>query len=169
MAWISVNSQGILTSSKTWVKVWFSNHIEVIKNDHLPGKQDPQLSAVKKRANISNNFKGICDIIYYFTNSKKIVIKNSHLNLQIRIDMRNKSIKLLKCKKKIKTTSFNCVGQLLQPAVRDGQNHHILMILKSKSNHLNKGDLKSKSISFWKWWFENRNQNHIENQIILSF
>ena len=37
------------------------------------------------------------------------------------------------------------------------------MILKSKSNHLNKGDLKSKS--FWKWWFEN--QNHIENQIIL--
>ena len=28
---------------------------------------------------------------------------------------------------------------------RDGQNHHMLMILKSKSNHLNKGDLKSKS------------------------
>ena len=26
--------------------------------------------------------------------------------------------------------------------VRDGQNHHMLMILKSKSNHLNKGDLK---------------------------
>ena len=26
---------------------------------------------------------------------------------------------------------------------RDGQNHHMLMILKS--NHLNKGDLKSKS------------------------
>ena len=36
---------------------------------------------------------------------------------------------------------------------RDGQNHHMLMILKSKSNHLNKGDLKSKSKSFWKWWF----------------
>ena len=34
---------------------------------------------------------------------------------------------------------------------RDGQNHHMLMILKSKSNHLNKGDLKSKSKSFWKW------------------
>ena len=31
---------------------------------------------------------------------------------------------------------------------RDGQNHHMLMILKSKSNHLNKGDLKSKSKSF---------------------
>ena len=31
---------------------------------------------------------------------------------------------------------------------RDGQNHHTLMILKSKSNHLNKGDLKSKSKSF---------------------
>ena len=31
---------------------------------------------------------------------------------------------------------------------RDGQNHHMLMILKSKSNHLNKGDLKSKSQSF---------------------
>ena len=31
---------------------------------------------------------------------------------------------------------------------RDGQNHHMLMILKSKSNHLNKGDLKSKSL--WK-------------------
>ena len=28
--------------------------------------------------------------------------------------------------------------------VRDGENHHKLMILKSKSNHLNKGDLKSK-------------------------
>ena len=40
----------------------------------------------------------------------------------------------------------------------------MLMILKSKSNHLNKGDLKSKS--FWKWWFENQNQ--IENQIILK-
>ena len=47
---------------------------------------------------------------------------------------------------------------------RDGQNHHILMILKSKSDHLNKGDLKSKS--FWKCWFEN--QNHIENQMILK-
>ena len=46
----------------------------------------------------------------------------------------------------------------------DGQNHHMLMILKSKSNHLNEGDLKSKS--FWKWWFEN--QNHIENQMILK-
>ena len=33
-------------------------------------------------------------------------------------------------------------------ATRDGQNHHMLMILKSKSNHLNKGDLKSKSKSF---------------------
>ena len=31
---------------------------------------------------------------------------------------------------------------------RDGQNHHMLMIIKSKSNHLNKGDLKSKL--FWK-------------------
>ena len=31
----------------------------------------------------------------------------------------------------------------------------MLMILKSKSNHLNKGDLKSKS--FWKWLFENQN------------
>ena len=38
----------------------------------------------------------------------------------------------------------------------------MLMILKSKSNHLNEGDLKSKS--FGKWWFENQNQNHIENQ-----
>ena len=28
---------------------------------------------------------------------------------------------------------------------RDGQNHNMLMILKSKSNHLNKGDFKSKS------------------------
>ena len=34
---------------------------------------------------------------------------------------------------------------------RDGQNHHMLMILKSKSNHINKGDLKSKSKSYWKW------------------
>ena len=50
------------------------------------------------------------------------------------------------------------------PKRRDGQNHHMLMILKSKSNHLNKGDLKLKS--FWKWWFEN--QNHIENQMILK-
>ena len=49
---------------------------------------------------------------------------------------------------------------------RDGQNHHMLMILKSKSNHLNKGDLKSKSKSYWKWWFEN--QNHIEIQMILK-
>ena len=40
----------------------------------------------------------------------------------------------------------------------------MLMILKSKSNHLNKGDLKSKS--FWKWWFEN--QNHIEIQMIVK-
>ena len=47
---------------------------------------------------------------------------------------------------------------------RDGQNHHMLMILKSKSNHLNKGYLKSKS--FGKWWFQN--QNHIENQMILK-
>ena len=31
---------------------------------------------------------------------------------------------------------------------RDGQNNHMLMILKSKSNHINKGDLKSKSL--WK-------------------
>ena len=43
---------------------------------------------------------------------------------------------------------------------RDGQNHHMLMILKS--NHLNKCDLKS----FCKWWFEN--QNHIKNQMILK-
>ena len=28
---------------------------------------------------------------------------------------------------------------------REGQNHHMLMILKSKSNHLNKGYLKSKN------------------------
>ena len=28
---------------------------------------------------------------------------------------------------------------------RDGKNHHMFLILKSKSNHLNKGDLKSKS------------------------
>ena len=49
---------------------------------------------------------------------------------------------------------------------RDGQNHHMLMILKSKSNHLNIGDLKSKSKSFYKWWFEN--QNHIEIQMILK-
>ena len=50
---------------------------------------------------------------------------------------------------------------------RDGQNHHTLVILKSKSNHLNKDDLKSKSRSFWKWWFEN--QNHIGNQMILKY
>ena len=50
---------------------------------------------------------------------------------------------------------------------RDGQNHHMLMILKSKSIHLNKGDLKLKSKSLWKWWFEN--QNHIENQMIFKF
>ena len=31
---------------------------------------------------------------------------------------------------------------------RDGQNHHMLMILKSKSNHLNKGDLKSNPNNF---------------------
>ena len=43
---------------------------------------------------------------------------------------------------------------------RDGQNHHMLMILNS--NRLNKWDLKSKS--FCKWWFEN--QNHIKNQMI---
>ena len=49
---------------------------------------------------------------------------------------------------------------------RDGQNHQMLMILKSKSIHLNKGYLKSDSKSFWKWWFEN--QNHIENQMILK-
>ena len=35
-----------------------------------------------------------------------------------------------------------------KPSIRDGQNHHILMILKSKSNHLNIGDLKSKSKLF---------------------
>ena len=35
-----------------------------------------------------------------------------------------------------------------ETTARDGQNHHMLMILKSKSNHLNKGDLKSKSKSF---------------------
>ena len=40
----------------------------------------------------------------------------------------------------------------------------IIMLMILKSNHLNKGDLKSKS--FWKWWFEN--QNHVENQIILK-
>ena len=37
---------------------------------------------------------------------------------------------------------------LTLPICRDGQNHHMLMILKSKSNHLNTGDLKSKSKSF---------------------
>ena len=37
--------------------------------------------------------------------------------------------------------------QLPYGGYRDGQNHHMLMILKS--NYLNKGDLKSKS--FWKW------------------
>ena len=36
----------------------------------------------------------------------------------------------------------------LLPHDRDGQNHHKLMILRSKSNHLNKGDLKSKSNHF---------------------
>ena len=41
-----------------------------------------------------------------------------------------------------------------------------MLILKSKSNHLNKGDLKSESKSFSKWWFEN--QNHIEIQMILK-
>ena len=51
---------------------------------------------------------------------------------------------------------------------RDGQNHHKLMILKSESNHLYKGDLKSKSKSFLKWWFENQNQNYIENQMIFN-
>ena len=50
----------------------------------------------------------------------------------------------------------------------------MLMILKS--NHINKGDLKSKS--FWKWWLKNKiilevviekqNQNHIKNQMILK-
>ena len=49
---------------------------------------------------------------------------------------------------------------------RDGQNHHMLMILKSKSNHLNKGDLKSKSI--WKWWFENQNQMILKFRIIFK-
>ena len=34
----------------------------------------------------------------------------------------------------------NCVV-----VARDGQNHHMLMILKSNSNYLNEGDLKSKS------------------------
>ena len=48
---------------------------------------------------------------------------------------------------------------------RDGQNHHMSMILKSKSNHLNKGDLKSKLKSFWKWF---ENQNPIENRMILK-
>ena len=60
------------------------------------------------------------------------------------------------------------VPKMEKVVTRDGQNHHMLMILKSKSNHLNKGDLKSKSKSFWKWWFENLNQNHIENQMILK-
>ena len=51
-------------------------------------------------------------------------------------------------------TFFEDVIEILQAigelsiTSRDGQNHHILMILKSKSNHLNKGDLKSKSKSF---------------------
>ena len=39
---------------------------------------------------------------------------------------------------------------LTMGTVRDGQNHHMLMILKSKSNYLNKSDLKSKSKSHWK-------------------
>ena len=39
-------------------------------------------------------------------------------------------------------------GITLLVVFRDGQNHHMLMILKSKSNHLNKGDLKSRSKSF---------------------
>ena len=47
---------------------------------------------------------------------------------------------------------------------RDGQNHHMMMILRSKLNHLNKGDLKLKS--FWKWRLEN--QIHIENRMILK-
>ena len=59
--------------------------------------------------------------------------------------------------------NFDCCKKF-NPSSRDGQNHHKLMILKSKSNHLNKCDLKSKS--FWKRWFEN--QNHIESQMILK-
>ena len=46
--------------------------------------------------------------------------------------------------------AIRCLGNEIQHLVdRDGQNHHMLMILKSKSNHLNIGDLNSKS--FWKW------------------
>ena len=39
-------------------------------------------------------------------------------------------------------------NDVIKPVFRDGQNHQMLMISKSKSNHLNKGDLKSKSKSF---------------------
>ena len=50
-------------------------------------------------------------------------------------------VETLSCSLQTRNTKF-----LIAP--RDGQNHHMLMILKSKSNHLNKGDLKSKSKSF---------------------
>ena len=52
--------------------------------------------------------------------------------------------------KKLSTMTNSVILNILERS-RDGQNHHMLMILKSKSNHLNKGDLKSKSKSFWKW------------------
>ena len=51
-------------------------------------------------------------------------------------------------KKGVEFRCGNCDKKMhfIGTAGRDGQNHHILMILKS--NHLNKGDLKSKSKSF---------------------
>ena len=51
----------------------------------------------------------------------------------------------------VRVLHFYIFTYIIYYIYRDGQNHHMLMILKSKSNHLNKGDLKSKSKSFWKW------------------
>ena len=58
---------------------------------------------------------------------------------------------------------YLCIKNQL-PTCRDGQNHHMLMILKSKSDHLNKGDLKSKSKSHW-----NSNDFKILFEIILKY
>ena len=75
---------------------------------------------------ILKSFDCQCDFDFQITTSKMILILN-HLYLGDLILI-------------LKSSTF-----------RDGQNHHMLMILKSKSNHLNKGDLKSNSKSFWKW------------------
>ena len=70
------------------------------------------------------------DIIVHYKNlkTKYLIMKNNNCASE---DKLSKSFAVYK---------FEC---------RDWQNHHKLMIVKSKSNHLNKGDSKSKLFGKW--------------------